>query len=161
MVNKVDIDFTIEDKELIPFYAKFGDAGMDLRASKEVVINSGQTVIVPTGIRMAIPLGFMVSIIPRSGISLNTPLRIANSPGTIDSGYRDEIGIIVSNISSEINTNICFIDNKSNHQGDYIIRKGDKVAQMVLLKYFNINLIQVEKLNLDNDRKGGFGSTGV
>jgi len=84
---------------VIPKYAKPWDAGMDICAAEDVIIRPGETVIVPTGLKMAIPEGYEIQVRPRSGISLNTPLRITNSPGTIDSGYRDEIGIIITNTS--------------------------------------------------------------
>ncbi len=71
----------------LPFYAHPGDAGMDLRAAENCVIEPGQTVAVPTGLRLAIPAGFEIQIRPRSGLSLHTPLRVPNSPGTIDSGF--------------------------------------------------------------------------
>jgi dUTP pyrophosphatase len=102
MRNK-EIDVFVEicrDGVDIPQYSRPGDAGMDVCAAEETVIKPGETVIVPTGLKLAIPEGYEIQVRPRSGISLNTPLRIANSPGTIDSGYRDEMGIIIWNTSS-------------------------------------------------------------
>ncbi len=85
---------------IIPEYANVDDAGMDICAAEDLVINPGETAIVPTGLKVAIPEGFELQVRPRSGISLRTKLRLSNSPGTIDSGYRNEVGIILSNISN-------------------------------------------------------------
>ena len=84
---------------VIPTYAHEGDAGMDLYAAEDVIIAPGKSVLVPTGLKMAIPVGYEVQIRPRSGISLKTTLRIPNAPGTIDSGYRDEVNVIMYNCS--------------------------------------------------------------
>ena len=80
---------------VIPTYANDGDAGMDLYAAEEVIIEPGRAALVPVGIKLAIPYGYEVQIRPRSGISLKTPLRVPNAPGTIDSGYRDEVNVII------------------------------------------------------------------
>ena len=84
----------------LPAYANPWDAGMDVCAACDITIPPGETVIVPTGLKLAIPEGYEIQVRPRSGISFNTPLRIANSPGTIDAGYRDELGIIMTNTSA-------------------------------------------------------------
>ena len=83
----------------MPSYARQGDAGMDIYAVEDLVIKPGKTVLVRTGLKVAIPRGYEIQIRPRSGLSLKTPLRVANSPGTIDAGFRDEVCIIMSNIS--------------------------------------------------------------
>lgn len=92
---------TCTETAIIPKYARQGDAGMDVYADEEVLIKPGETVAVSTGIKVALPEGYELQVRPRSGISLNTPLRVANSPGTIDSGYRDEIKIIITNTGAE------------------------------------------------------------
>src|SRR5574344_2884718 len=92
--------FTKLNKDaVIPTYAHTGDAGMDIRAIEDVELNPHETKIIHTGIAVAIPEGYELQVRPRSGLSLKTPLRVSNTPGTIDSGYRDEIGIIISNTS--------------------------------------------------------------
>lgn len=154
----VNISYKIEDDTLLPFYAHFGDAGMDVMASKTVVIKRGQTVVIPTGLRVEIPLGYEIQIRPRSGLSLNTPLRVVNSPGTIDSGYRDEIGVIMQNTSLTGFKNY-LITQKGNKDGTYTIHKGDRIAQIVLNRVYTINFISSE-LDVTNDRDGGFGSSG-
>lgn len=150
----------------LPKYANMWDAGMDVCAAEDVIIRPGETVIVPTGLKFAIPEGYEIQVRPRSGISLRTPLRISNSPGTIDSGYRDELGIIVTN-TSELNTaednDICHTpDSAGNKKGTYRIRKGDRIAQLVLQETPRMKLKVVKSVSeLGINRGGGFGSTGV
>ncbi len=164
-MKKVDVHIEIcrEDAKL-PEYANPGDAGMDIYAAKEVLIKPGQTCIVPTGLKMAIPEGYEMQIRPRSGISFKTPLRLSNSPGTIDSGYRDELGIIMTNTSCNKidDNNQLTIDTKGNINGSYVIKKGDRIAQMVLQEVPRINFQVVDSVEcIGVDRGGGFGSTGV
>lgn len=143
--KKVYVEICRENVQL-PTYSNIGDAGMDIRAAENVEIMPGETKIIPTGLKVAIPAGYEIQIRPRSGLSLKTPLRIANSPGTIDSGYRDEIGIIISNssiFSDELNT--YSIDEKGNKNGIYSIKFGDRIAQIVLCKYETIEFEEVEK----------------
>ena len=97
-MTEIHIEKCREDAKL-PAYAHDGDAGMDLYAAEEVIIEPGRSALVPVGIKLAIPYGYEVQIRPRSGVSLKTPLRIPNAPGTIDCGYRDEVNVIVYNDS--------------------------------------------------------------
>ena len=171
--KKVYVETCRDDVEL-PQYANIGDAGMDIRAAVEVFILPGETKIVPTGLKMAIPEGYELQVRPRSGLSFKTPLRIANAPGTIDSGYRDEIGIIVSN-TSKINDRIeqnknesinnCrtfSVDEKGNKSGIYHIKVGDRIAQIVLTKFETIEFESTDDVKiLGLNRGGGFGSTGI
>lgn len=148
----------------LPSYANLGDAGMDICAAEDVAIKPGETVIIPTGIKVAIPQGYEIQVRPRSGISFKNPLRIPNSPGTIDAGYREEVGVIMENISDEkyINEGPYRIGDKGNKQGIYEIKKGDRVAQIVLQKVPSIKFVEVNSVKeIGNDRKGGFGSTGI
>ena len=85
----------------LPVYAREGDAGMDVRAAVDITIAPGATVIVPTGLKVAIPAGYEIQVRPRSGMSYKTPLRVPNAPGTIDSGYRDELGVLIWNSSPD------------------------------------------------------------
>ena len=120
-LNKAKVVYIekINDDIITPVYASVGDAGMDIRANEDIVIKPHETKLVSTAIKIAIPNGYEIQIRPRSGMSLKTNLRIANSPGTIDSGYRDELKIIVTNISLN---------------EDLIINKNDRIAQIVLCK---------------------------
>lgn len=150
----------------LPYYANTYDAGMDVCAAEEIIIEPGQTVVIPTGLKFAIPEGYEIQVRPRSGISLKTPLRIANSPGTIDAGYRDELGIIMSNssiVSNDKNADDYLgLDSKGNQKGTYIIRKGERIAQLVLAEVPRMNLKIVDSVkDIGTDRGGGFGSTGL
>ena len=159
----------VRDGVRFPSYAREGDAGMDVESAVDLVIKPGETVVVPTGFSMAIPEGYEAQIRPRSGLSLKTMLRIPNSPGTIDSGYRDEVGIILHNASflsvtdANEGTEASYtIDVKNNPHGAYLIRKGDRIAQMVIAKVATANFAEVPSVKeIGNDRGGGFGSTGT
>jgi len=150
---------------VIPTYAHGGDAGMDLYAAEDVIIAPGTSVLVPTGLKMAIPVGYEVQIRPRSGVSLKTALRIPNCPGTIDSGYRDEVNVIMYNCSvrEDASAEDPFTLNvKGTPHGTYKICKGDRVAQMIFAKVETCEVSEVSSVaDIGNDRGGGFGSTGV
>jgi len=165
MVENVEVYIELcREGAIIPTYANIGDAGMDVYAAEEVTICPGQTVIVPTGIKLAIPVGYEIQVRPRSGISLNTPLRLSNSPGTIDAGYRGELGILITNESHlcEQSAETFTLSTKGNKKGTYIIKKGDRIAQIVLQKVPVIKFKVVDSVdNIGEDRGGGFGSTGV
>ncbi len=155
---------------VIPEYARPGDAGMDIFAAEDVLLLQGETKIIATGLKFAIPEGYEIQVRPRSGISYRTPLRIANSPGTIDSGYREELGIIITNTSvrtddpgkSGMKVIPHPIDDKNAGGGAYLIKKGDRIAQIVLHEVPKIRFAEVDSVaGIGFDRGGGFGSTGV
>jgi len=158
----VDIKVEIcRESVKLPEYANLGDAGMDIYAAEDVIIAPGETKIIPTGLKIAIPLGYEIQVRPRSGLSAKTPLRVPNSPGTIDSGYRDEVGVILTNTSRE-NSGEFLINEKGNKQGFYKICKGDRVAQFVLKEVPIIKWIPVNDISQEGEnRGGGFGSSGV
>jgi len=155
----------------LPEYAKEGDAGMDIYALEDVTIAPGETKIIPTGIRMAIPQGYAILIQPRSGLSVKTKLRVANTPGLIDSGYRDEIGVIVENIEPRIKD--IEVDWEQSEPGainvrsieygkDYTITEGQRFAQMRLVEAPAAALFKVDDINEipGINRNSGFGGTG-
>lgn len=160
----IPIEYCREDAKM-PTYAHLTDAGMDIYLTEDVTIHPGETVLIPTGIKVAIPLGYELQVRPKSGRSLKSKLRIANTPGTIDAGYRDEIGIICDNIDPVIRsadmdetgrlTNILW-------GSDITLSKGEKIAQLVLSEVPKAVFYEVESVAvIENDgRKGGFGSTG-
>lgn len=162
-MNEVNVYLEIcREDAIIPTYANEGDAGMDVYAAEDVLIEPGETVIVPTGIKFAIPKGYEIQVRPRSGISYKTPLRIANSPGTIDSGYRGELGIIITNTSERNDYPLIETNSDGNKKGTYKIKKGDRIAQIVLQAVPRINFVKVDSVkDIGTDRGGGFGSTGV
>ena len=155
MNEKIEVFLEVcREGAVIPTYAKEGDAGMDVCAAEELLIAPGETVIIPTGLKLAIPEGYEIQVRPRSGISFKTPLRISNSPGTIDSGYRDELGIIMTNTSeSSSDDQIFTIDSKGNNKGTYRIRKGDRIAQIVLHVIPMMKFISSATLPIKVERK--------
>lgn len=152
----------------IPSYAHETDAGMDIYSPSEYTIGPGETVIIPTGIKAAIPEGYALLIQPRSGQSAKTKLRVANTPGLIDSGYRDEIGVIVENIEPPFkDIDYEFDDNGEIHiksilHGEaYTIAEGQRFAQMRLVRVPKANFVEVSSVSgVGEDRGGGFGSSG-
>ena len=165
----ITIPFELCKEIKIPTYAKAGDAGMDLYSPNDYIIKPGETVIIPTGIKMAIPKGYAILIQPRSGQSVKTKLRVANTPGLIDSGYRDEIGVIIENIEPAISDIEYEFDNNGEihiksilHGKDYTIEKGQRFAQMRLVEVPTASLLQVDSVEeIGENRNGGFGSSGT
>jgi dUTP pyrophosphatase len=153
----------------IPTYANIGDAGLDLYALDDYTINPGETKLIPTGIKVAIPRGYELQVRPKSGRALKTKLRVANTPGTIDCGYRDEVGVIIENIDAPIKDIAYDFDEKGNiviksilHGSPYYIEKGTKFAQLVLNEVPTASFVQVEDIHeIEGDRNGGFGSSGL
>lgn len=153
----------------LPIYAHETDAGLDIYAREEITIAPGETKIIGTGIKTAIPEGYAILIQPRSGQSVKTKLRIANTPGLIDSGYRDEIGVIIENIEPPFkDIDYKFDDNGEIHinsilHGEaYTIAEGQRFAQMRLVQVPKAEFVQVESVGeIGEDRGGGFGSTGI
>lgn len=161
----VAIEYCHENAQM-PAYAHLTDAGMDIFALEDITIVPGETKLIPTGIKVALPKGYELQVRPKSGRCLKTKLRVANAPGTIDAGYRDEIGVIIDNIepfikSAEIDENGTL---KNVQYGQsYTIGKGEKFAQLVLCEVTKAVFYQVDSVTfIENDgRTGGFGSTGL
>lgn len=160
----IPIEYCREDAKM-PTYAHLTDAGMDIYLTEDVTIHPGETVLIPTGIKVAIPLGYELQVRPKSGRSLKSKLRIANTPGTIDAGYRDEIGIICDNIDPVIRS--ADIDDEGRLYNvlwgsNIMLSKGEKIAQLVLSEVPKAVFYEVESVAaIENDgRNGGFGSTG-
>lgn len=164
-VDKRAIQIPIEicnPEAKIPTYAHKGDAGMDVYSTIDVTIAPGETKLIPLGFKVAIPEGYELQVRPRSGFSLRTHLRVANAPGTIDSGYRDEVGIILHNCAPTIQD---FGDGRAEtclYGPSYTISKGDRIAQLVLQAVPTALFIKTPDISkIGEDRNGGFGSTGV
>ena len=168
-IIKIPVEITRDTQ--LPQYARIGDAGMDIYATEDVTIAPGETKIVPTGLKMAIPQGYAILIQPRSGLSAKSKLRVANTPGLIDSGYRDEIGVIVENIEPRIVD--IDVDYEKSEPGainvvsilygkDYTITKGQRIAQMRLVEAPSAALFEVDDINdvIGFNRGGGFGHSG-
>ncbi len=135
-----------KDLEL-PAYATEGAVGMDLAAAVEedLVINPGQTVMVPTGMKIAVPEGYEAQIRPRSGLALNHGITLPNSPGTIDPDYRGEIKVIILNLGSE----------------PFTVRRGMRIAQMVIVPAVRASIRIVDDLPPTERGEGGFGHSGI
>ena len=146
---------------VIPQYATDGAAGFDLVATETITIGPGQTKLVKTGLSVEVPRGFELQVRPRSGTSLKTTLRVSNSPGTVDSDYRGEVGVIMTNIASPCHDtfgNGC----GCNNQGLQVhVNKGDRIAQGVITAVEHAEFVLVESLSDTARGAGGFGSTGT
>jgi len=140
LVTKLDND------AVIPTYAKPGDAGADLYSISELVLSPGERALVKTGIAIALPNGYVGLVHPRSGLGLKNGISVVNTPGTIDSGYRGEIGVVL------INHDL--------HES-FQVKKGDRIAQLVIQKVENAQFKMVNQLPESERAAGGYGSTGV
>ena len=130
----------------LPGYAHEGDAGADLVARIEVLLEpNGGRAMVPTGIAFALPTGYAGFILPRSGLALRHGVSCLNSPGLIDSGYRDEIAVLLVNTDPEV---------------PYRVRRGDRIAQLVIQRVEVADFVEVDSLAGSERGLGGFGSTG-
>jgi dUTP pyrophosphatase len=130
----------------LPAYATVGSAGMDLRAAVDepIVLEPGKRCLVPTGLRIALPEGYEAQIRPRSGLAIKQGITVANAPGTVDSDYRGEVQVGLVNLSDEA----------------YTVRRGDRIAQMVVAPVTRVAWQPVESLDETDRGAGGFGSTG-
>lgn len=155
---------------VIPTYAHEGDAGFDLIAIGDVIVEPGATVKVPTGLAFSIPAGYELQIRPRSGITLRTKLRV--QLGTVDAGYRGEVGVIVDNIAENAYGNVVqyltYVDGTDYRTSGelypndtYLIRKGDRIAQGVIAPAVHATFAEVDELDDSSRGAGGFGSTGT
>lgn len=174
--QSITIPIELSEGVQLPTYFYDGDSGMDVRAIEDIDIAPGETKLIDTGIKVAIPKGYEIQVRAKSGRSLKTKLRMGNSIGTIDSNYRGSIGIIAENIEPKIKDidyeaiwdyelgAIDYLKIKSITYGSTIhIAKGEKIAQLVLCKVEKANFVQVDNINdipSDGRADGGFGSTG-
>ena len=132
----------------LPAYETAGSAGMDLRAAvpedQPMTLAPGQRALVPTGLKIAVPLGFEAQVRARSGLALKHGIICPNAPGTIDSDYRGECGVILANIGHET----------------FVVRRGERIAQLVIARHERADWVEVEELDETARGAGGFGSTG-
>lgn len=130
----------------LPSYETIASAGMDLRAhiEQDIILKPLERSIIPTGLFMALPVGYEAQVRPRSGLAAKYGLTVLNSPGTIDADYRGEIGVILVNLSN----------------ADFTIKNGERVAQMVIAKHERVKWNPVQSLSETSRGAGGFGSTG-
>lgn len=135
----------IDENAILPNYAHEGDAGLDLYAVKELVLKPGDRGLVHTGIQIELPKNTEAQIRPRSGLALKNGITTLNSPGTIDEGYRGEIGVILINHGNET----------------FKVEQGMKIAQMVIKPVFKVDIIETEELSNTERNEKGFGSSGT
>jgi len=143
--GRIQVKFYRETDNPLPEYQNKGDAGMDIRSNEDVTIRAYGWSVIATGLYIIIPFGYEGQMRTRSGLAAKNGLQVLNSPGTIDSGYRDELKVILIN----------------HGHWAYEVKKGDRIAQLVISPMTQAQLEEVYELNKDDDRGGGLGSTGV
>ena len=131
--------------DLMPKKAHSDDAAYDLRSRCDIELIPGRSTLVPTGVFIELPVGYEAQVRPRSGLALKNDLMLTNSPGTIDAGYRGEIGVIMYNAGKE----------------PFSITRGDRIAQMVICRLPDVELVSVDSLSDTERGAGGFGSTNI
>lgn len=145
--QKLKVGFKKLNKDAImPKFAHHGDAGMDICSIEDAELMIGRPTMVKTGLAVEIPFGYEIQVRPRSGLALKG-VTVWNSPGTIDAGYRGEIGVILMYTSTDASA--------------FHIKKGDRIAQLVLAKIPDCEVFEVSELSESSRGCGGFGSTGV
>ena len=145
-MTKVGIQRLANGQDLpLPAYETAGAAGLDLRAAEAITLRPGTRCLMPTGIAIALPQGFEAQVRPRSGLAVKHGVTVLNAPGTIDSDYRGEVKVPLINLGQE----------------DFIIARGDRIAQMVIAPVSRISWSELETLDETVRGAGGFGSSGT
>ena len=142
----VDVKFTMAEgcDDLIPAKAHADDAAFDLRSRVDLLLEPGKVAIVPTGLFLELPVGYEAQVRPRSGLAAKHYITVLNSPGTVDAGYRGEVGAILFNAGETA----------------FEIHRGDRISQMVIAALPDVTMTRVDKLSETDRGAGGFGSTG-
>ncbi len=145
-MEELEVLIARDDGALLPGYATAASSGLDLRAhlAAPLTLKPLERALVPTGVRVSIPDGFEAQVRPRSGLAIEHGVTVLNTPGTIDADYRGEVKVILINLGSE----------------PFIVKSGDRVAQMVFQKIVRVSLREVKELPRSERGSGGFGSTG-
>ena len=145
-MQKININIINSSGHQNPKLETLGSAGADLRAftDKSITLKPFERRLIPTGIKIELPIGYEAQIRPRSGLAYKNGISVLNSPGTIDSDYRGDVGVILINLSKE----------------NFVINNGDRIAQMVIAKHEYPVFIESTELNISERGDGGFGSTG-
>ncbi|MGL5279640.1 MAG: dUTP diphosphatase [Cetobacterium sp.] len=145
-MEKVIVKLVLENGVELPKYMTEGAAGMDVKANitEPVTLKTLERKLIPTGIKMEIPYGYEVQVRPRSGLALKHGITLVNTPGTIDSDYRGEVGVILINLSNE----------------EFIVNPGERIGQLVLQKVYKMEFEEVVELSTTVRAEGGFGHTG-
>ena len=135
----------IHPDAVLPSYAHSSDAGMDVRSVEDLTIAPGKRALVHTGLVMLLPPMYEAQVRPRSGLALKSGVTVLNTPGTIDSGYRGEVGVILADFG----------------EADFQVKKGDKIAQIVIAPVTQPEIVETTEVDETDRGSGGFGSTGV
>jgi len=135
----------IHPDAVLPAYAHEGDAGMDLRSVDALEIAPGGRQLVHTGLVMMLPSGYEAQVRPRSGLALKAGVTVLNTPGTVDAGYRGEVGVILANFGDK----------------PFVVAKGDRIAQLVVAPVTRAEIVETAEVDATERGAGGFGSTGV
>ena len=143
-MTEIKIVMSENCEDLMPAKAHADDAAFDLRSRVDMILPVRKSVLVPAGFSIELPVGFEAQVRPRSGLALKHDLMLTNSPGTIDAGYRGEVGVIMYNGGTE----------------EFQIKRGDRIAQMVIAKLPEVQLVSADTLSETDRGSGGFGSTG-
>lgn len=180
-MERINVPICLSPKASIPAQARPGDAGLDLFAQEAFEILPGEHKLIKTGVRVAVPEGYEIQVRPKSGLALKHLITVLNSPGTVDSGYRDEIGVILwrpltaEDVASMIRDSVVHAVESYQYDGKigptswgldvlqskaYRFEKGDKIAQIVIAKYVTPDFEIVDELPESVRGKGGFGHTG-
>lgn len=143
----VKIKVVNKGNQPLPIYETVSSAGMDLRANIDspILLKSLDRKLIPTGLHIALPKGYEAQVRPRSGLAFKKGITVLNTPGTIDPDYRGDVGVILVNLSNE----------------DFVVQPGERIAQMIINKFEQAELIEVETLDETERGEGGFGSTGT
>ncbi len=143
----MNVQIINKSKHPLPSYATVASAGMDLRAnlSEPITLKPLQRTLVPTGLYMALPVGYEAQVRPRSGLALKKGITVLNTPGTIDADYRGEVGVILVNLSAE----------------EFVIEDGERIAQLVIARHEQVEWQPVEVLEETQRGAGGFGHSGT
>ena len=143
----IEIKVINKGHQQLPAYATEQSAGMDLRANIDnpIVLRPLERCLVPTGLYIALPVGYEAQVRPRSGLALKKGITVLNSPGTVDSDYRGEVKVLLINLSQE----------------DFVVEDGERIAQMVIAKHEQGEFVVVDELDETERGEGGYGHTGV
>lgn len=132
-------------EELLPVMGNPGDAGYDLRSAEDINIEVGHRALIPTGVSIALPAGYVALVHPRSGLAAKHGVTVLNAPGTVDAGYRGDIAVTLINHGHET----------------FEVKRGDRIAQIIFQKFETVNFVSVAELPGSQRGSAGFGSTGV
>lgn len=135
----------LRPEAVLPAYAHPSDAGMDVCAVEDAVVPKGGRALVRTGLAMQLPVGYEAQVRPRSGLALKHGVTVLNAPGTIDAGYRGEVGVILANFGD----------------GDFQVKAGDRIAQLVIAPVTQAAVAETDEVDETDRGAGGFGSTGL